>query len=68
IPAGFDYAAQSNLRAESRAALLKFKPETLGQASRLEGLTPADIVLLAMLIKKHREESGTSGNRTTTGC
>ncbi len=55
IPADVDYAAMVNLRAESRAALIRFRPETLGQASRLEGLTPADIVLLSMLIKKHRD-------------
>ncbi|MDP1662112.1 MAG: FAD-dependent oxidoreductase [Phycisphaerales bacterium] len=55
IPADLDYTSLENLRAESRAALLRFKPETLGQASRLEGLTPADIVLLSMLIKKHRD-------------
>jgi tRNA uridine 5-carboxymethylaminomethyl modification enzyme len=55
IPADIDYTSMVNLRAESRSALLRFKPETLGQASRLEGLTPADIVLLSMLIKKHRD-------------
>ena len=58
IPADLDYTTLENLRAESRAALLRFKPETLGQASRLEGLTPADVMLLSMLIKKHRENSG----------
>jgi tRNA U34 5-carboxymethylaminomethyl modifying enzyme MnmG/GidA len=36
---------------------LRFQPETLGQASRLEGLTPADVILLSVLIKKHRAES-----------
>ena len=60
IPPEIDYAAMPNLRAESRTALLRFRPETLGQASRLEGLTPADIVLLAMLIKKHRERQSES--------
>jgi tRNA uridine 5-carboxymethylaminomethyl modification enzyme len=58
IPADLDYTTLENLRAESRAALIRFKPETLGQASRLEGLTPADVMLLSMLIKKHRENSG----------
>ena len=57
IPADLDYTTLENLRAESRAALIRFKPETLGQASRLEGLTPADIVLLSMLIKKHRDRA-----------
>jgi tRNA uridine 5-carboxymethylaminomethyl modification enzyme len=54
IPADFDYQTIASIRNESRQALLRYRPETLGQASRLEGLTPADVTLLAVLIRKHR--------------
>jgi tRNA uridine 5-carboxymethylaminomethyl modification enzyme len=54
IPDWFDPALASGLRAESRAALLKFRPRTFGQAGRLEGVTPADLTLPAVLIKKGR--------------
>lgn len=57
IPHDFDYAAIASIRSESRAALLRFKPATLGQASRLEGMTPADVTLLAVLISKHRRSA-----------
>ncbi|MBX3407068.1 MAG: tRNA uridine-5-carboxymethylaminomethyl(34) synthesis enzyme MnmG [Phycisphaeraceae bacterium] len=44
-----------NLRTEARQALARFRPETLGQAARLEGITPADITLLAVLIKRRAD-------------
>ena len=47
-----DYATIPSIRNEARAALQRFKPETLGQASRLEGITPADVTLLAVLVKR----------------
>ncbi len=57
IPTDFDYAQIVSIRNEARAALTRFRPETLGQASRLEGLTPSDVLLLGVLIKKHRVQS-----------
>jgi tRNA uridine 5-carboxymethylaminomethyl modification enzyme len=59
IPAAFDYAAAGNIRTEARQALSRFRPETLGQAARLEGMTPADITLLAVLLKRRAELRGT---------
>ena len=56
IPPGFDFASIGALRAEARAALARFRPATLGQAGRLEGLTPADLTLLSVLIERHRRE------------
>ncbi len=60
IPRAFDYAAAGNIRTEARQALSRFRPETLGQAARLEGMTPADITLLAVLLKRRAELRGTS--------
>jgi tRNA uridine 5-carboxymethylaminomethyl modification enzyme len=56
VPADFDYASIVSMRAEARAALAKFRPATLGQAGRLEGVTPSDVTLLCVLIERHRRE------------
>ncbi|MFO0797475.1 MAG: tRNA uridine-5-carboxymethylaminomethyl(34) synthesis enzyme MnmG [Gemmataceae bacterium] len=46
IPAAFDYAAVPQLRAEAREKLSRLRPFTLGQASRVSGITPADLAVL----------------------
>ena len=43
IPAGFDYNAMQSLTIEARQKLTKIQPKTLGQASRIPGVSPADI-------------------------
>ncbi len=58
IPRGFDYDGAGNIRTEARQALSRFRPETLGQAARLEGITPADVTLLAVLIRQRRDPGG----------
>lgn len=52
LPDGVEYESLPNLRTEARNALAKFRPRTFGQASRLEGITPADVTLLAVLIDR----------------
>jgi tRNA uridine 5-carboxymethylaminomethyl modification enzyme len=52
IPDWIDFAIVEGLRAEARAALLRFAPKTFGQASRLEGVTPADVTVLLVAMKK----------------
>ena len=54
IPPAFNAATVLELRREARDALLKFRPQTLGQASRLEGITPADLTILLMHISNPR--------------
>ncbi len=54
IPTHLDYRTMSSLRTEARQALDRFKPATFGQASRLEGVTPADLTLLAVLVGRQR--------------
>lgn len=51
IPADMDYASVSGLSAEVREKLIKFKPDTLGQASRIPGITPAGITILSIALK-----------------
>jgi tRNA uridine 5-carboxymethylaminomethyl modification enzyme len=52
IPAGFDYTTVASLSAEVREKLLKVRPRTLGQASRIPGVTPAAVAILAVLLKQ----------------
>jgi tRNA uridine 5-carboxymethylaminomethyl modification enzyme len=53
LPERIDYSVFTSLRPEARQALSRFRPATFGQASRLEGITPADLTLLSVLVKKH---------------
>lgn len=54
IPPGYDYDAITALRFESREKLKKIRPETLGQASRISGVNPADISILSVWLKAGR--------------
>ncbi len=52
LPVGMDYASVQSLSFEARQKLAKHQPETLGQASRISGITPASISLLLIYLKK----------------
>lgn len=54
LPAELDYAQVTALSFEARQKLAKHRPETLGQASRISGITPAAISLLLIHLKKGR--------------
>jgi tRNA uridine 5-carboxymethylaminomethyl modification enzyme len=58
IPAWVDYGTISGLRVEATQKLTRIRPETLGQAARISGVTPADIALLSVWIAR--------GERTIT--
>ena len=55
IPSDLDYNTISHLRSEAKERLIEFKPETLGQASRISGITPADITVIQIHLKKQQE-------------
>lgn len=57
IPNDFNYLDVPSLSNEVREKLLHVKPLTLGQASRISGVTPAAIGILSVFIKKHKEKS-----------
>jgi tRNA uridine 5-carboxymethylaminomethyl modification enzyme len=46
IPEGLDFASIVHLRAEAREKLTRFRPQSLDQASRISGITPADLAVL----------------------
>lgn len=52
IPKGFDYQSVRNISNEAREKLLLVRPDNLGQASRVSGITPADVLNLAIAIKR----------------
>ena len=54
LPDDLDYAAVSALGFEARQTLMRQRPQTLGQASRMTGITPATISLLLVHLKKSR--------------
>ena len=52
IPDWIDYSRISGLRVEATQKLSKTRPETLGQAARISGVTPADVALLAVWLAR----------------
>jgi tRNA uridine 5-carboxymethylaminomethyl modification enzyme len=55
-----DFGSVKGLRAEAALALTKFAPATFGQAGRLEGVTPADLSLIAVHAKRRSESASAS--------
>ena len=58
IPSGFDYSVIPSLRLEARQKFAKIRPATLGQASRISGVSPADISILMVWLKRTGSENG----------
>ena len=53
IPEGLDYAALTALRYETREKLSQIRPQSLREAARVSGVTPADIAILSVWLKAH---------------
>ncbi len=56
LPQNLDYNSIPQLRAEAREKLRRVRPRSLGQASRISGIHPADIATLLVFVKKERSE------------
>ncbi len=54
LPERMDYATLTGLRAEARQQLERVRPLTVGQASRIPGVTPADISVLLVHLEHRR--------------
>ena len=57
IPDDFDFDALSGLSNELRQKLLKVRPSTLGQAGRVEGMTPAALTLILARLRQHQRKT-----------
>jgi tRNA uridine 5-carboxymethylaminomethyl modification enzyme len=55
LPDHLDYAVITGLRTEAQLVLNQFKPATLGQAGRLEGVNPADLMVVSVYLSKHHQ-------------
>lgn len=62
IPSDFDYYVMTGLSNESKDKLSKIKPITLGQASRISGIRPADISILMIWIERQKREKVRDGS------
>ncbi len=60
VPPHLDFREVQGLRAEARQKFTQIQPQTLGQAGRISGITPADIALLTIFLEKT--------NRSTVSC
>ncbi|MGB0768607.1 MAG: tRNA uridine-5-carboxymethylaminomethyl(34) synthesis enzyme MnmG, partial [Phycisphaeraceae bacterium] len=52
LPSDLDYAQVAGLRREAQQMLDRFKPTTLGQAGRLEGVNPSDLMVVSVYLNK----------------
>ena len=66
IPEGFDYTAVPSLRLEARQKFMQIRPATVGQASRISGVSPADISILLVWLRRSAE--GASGVEEKDSC
>ena len=53
IPAGFDFSTVPSMKPEARQKLTKIRPATIGQAARISGVTPSDISILMIWLKRY---------------
>lgn len=61
IPEGMDYLSIDGLRLEARQKLNQIRPENIGQASRISGVSPADITVLLMILNTKEKKNASRG-------
>ena len=67
IPADFDYAALTGVSLEAREKLANIRPRSVGQASRIPGVSPADTACLAVALAKAQGEAARTAARARKG-
>ncbi len=65
IPPGFDYTTVPSLRAEARQKLQKIRPVTLGQAARISGVSPSDVSILMIWLKRSAGNHGDTAQNSS---
>ncbi len=70
IPEDFDFTTVPSLRLEARQKLSKIRPATIGQAARISGVSPADISILLVCLKRfdNGKNSAAGGNGNCEAC
>jgi tRNA uridine 5-carboxymethylaminomethyl modification enzyme len=68
IPGELDYGPIPGLRNEAREKLARFRPATLGMASRISGVTPADVSVLMIAMEKRRRDRVHAGFVVESGA
>ena len=64
IPADIDYNDVKSLRLEARQKLIAYKPVSVGQASRISGVSPADISVLLVYLEKYSRQKNDDGKHS----
>ncbi|MGH8766319.1 MAG: tRNA uridine-5-carboxymethylaminomethyl(34) synthesis enzyme MnmG [Burkholderiales bacterium] len=57
LPEDLDYAGVRGLSTEAQQTLSRYRPQTIGQAARMQGITPAAISLLLVHLRRHKKQS-----------
>jgi len=60
IPAGINYDEISGIGREAKEKLKKIRPESIGHAARIPGISSCDLSLLAVFIEKKAKEKATN--------
>jgi tRNA uridine 5-carboxymethylaminomethyl modification enzyme len=67
IPDGFDFSLVPSLRLEARQKLSEIRPTTIGQAARISGVSPADVSILMVCLKRWGAANGDDGELAGEG-
>jgi len=68
IPDAFDFSNVPSLRIEARQKLTRIRPATIGQAARISGVSPADISILMVCLKRWGAANGQNASITSESC